>query len=183
MIGAWASSDTIRVMRRDALLKRLSYLRDMEGLNIVLIPSLLCVTLAALEVAEWTPYLLAMALICLILAEGTWYWHLKLNAVRQGRLRLPAVFRPAFTAARWVNGVLLVAYPIWYVATREASAGALTYSIWPILLYVFAILEHINYFDWQLSHDNRADLQYLLTFRRLRRAPLYEDLRRGSQES
>jgi hypothetical protein len=81
-----------------------------------------------------------------------------------------------------VNVILLVAHPIWYVATREASAGALTYAIWPILLYVFAILEHINAFCWQLSHDTPAGLQYLLTYRRLRRALLYEDLRRGSRK-
>ncbi|MGL6101949.1 MAG: general stress protein, partial [Exiguobacterium acetylicum] len=47
-----------------------------------------------------------------------------------------------------------------------------------LLLYVFAILEYINYFHIQLMYDNRSDVQYLIQNRRLKRSALNKDMQR-----
>jgi len=40
------------------------------------------------------------------------------------------------------------------------------------------VLEHINYYYFQLSHDNMNDIRYLLEHRKIRRSPLYVDMQR-----
>jgi hypothetical protein len=51
--------------------------------------------------------------------------------------------------------------------------------VWPGLgLWLFALLEHVNYFHVQLSHQTRADLARLVRTRRLRRSHLSRDMAR-----
>ena len=47
-------------------------------------------------------------------------------------------------------------------------------------IFLFAILEYINYFHIQLSYDNRADLEHLLRTKKLKQASLSKDFERHS---
>ena len=47
---------------------------------------------------------------------------------------------------------------------------------WMVGLWVFAVLEHINYFEYQLMHDTKNDWAYLVRNKRLKRAILSRDL-------
>ncbi len=45
-------------------------------------------------------------------------------------------------------------------------------------IYIFAILEYINYFHIQLSYDNLSDINYLIKSKRLKQACLSKDFER-----
>ncbi|MEV4892856.1 hypothetical protein AB0K48_26090 [Nonomuraea sp. NPDC055795] len=63
----------------------------------------------------------------------------------------------------------------------EGGSGA---QVWPgVALWVFALLEDVNFFHLQLMHDTRADLAHLMMTRRLRRSHLALDLARTSRGS
>ena len=64
------------------------------------------------------------------------------------------------------------------LARRLGDLDLAEESVAEAFLVAFAGLEHVNYFHVQLMHDTRADWAYLLRHRRLRRAPLADDLRR-----
>ncbi|CAM4062035.1 hypothetical protein GCM10009799_40910 [Nocardiopsis rhodophaea] len=121
--------------------------------------------------------LTGFALLALILVEGGAYWWLKYRHLRMGR-QLPAgltVFRYLRTA-----NVALLAAGAAVIGAGFAIGGPWTH-VWPGAgLWAFALLEHINYFHIQLSHDTRADITRLLRTRRLHRSHLARDLERLS---
>lgn len=47
-----------------------------------------------------------------------------------------------------------------------------------IAIYVFALLEYVNYFHVQLSYDNASDIRYLQQHKRLKVASLKRDFKR-----
>jgi hypothetical protein len=67
------------------------------------------------------------------------------------------------------------------LATLLSGRASMTDAACSASLLAFATVEHVNYSAWQLMHDNVNDLRYLRRHRRLRRAPLAEDLRRSSR--
>ena len=56
-------------------------------------------------------------------------------------------------------------------------------SIWSNLLFLFAVLEYINYYHYQLSHDNMNDLRYLFKYKKIRRSPLFMDMLRNQKRN
>jgi len=64
---------------RQNILRRLLYLRNLEFFNIFWLPVCLVVALASRNVLHWQPYGYGMFLICAVLAQGVFYWHLKLQ--------------------------------------------------------------------------------------------------------
>lgn len=110
----------------------------------------------------------------ILLAVGGWYWHRKLQQLRDGRSlddamlvldrldrggRVALVLASAAMAASWVS-----------------SLGTMGDRVWASLLLVFAWAEYVNYFRLQLMHDTRSDLARLYRTRRLRRSWLASDL-------
>lgn len=82
-----------------------------------------------------------------------------------------------------LNIVLLSLYLIaWIYGNSEGSRFSFQPSIWANLLFLFAILEHINYFYYQLSHDNKQDIEYLLRHKKLRTSSLATDLARTKEQ-
>lgn len=85
-----------------------------------------------------------------------------------------------FIFLEWFNalalGVSLAALAVAVYLGRASGAD----MAWSAGLLAFASLWHVNYYARQLMHDNANDLAYLWKHRRLRRAPLAEDLRRAA---
>lgn len=52
-----------------------------------------------------------------------------------------------------------------YLQVQDTGRGNLLVTG---LLYLFAVLEYINYFHFQLMYDNHADLQYLASNKMLK---------------
>ena len=165
-------------MNRQPLIKRLKYLRNWEAVNIFFLPACMWFVLQTLQTHHWQPYAAAIFLICVVLAQGVVYWHLKLQTIRQGT-PLPASFQRLYTFFKWLDAGLLALYPLLALLGSFTTVMDFQASIWSHLIYLFAILEYINYYFWQLSYDNCNDIRYLLKHRRLRRAHLYIDLKQA----
>jgi hypothetical protein len=170
-------------MNRQHVMRRLRYLRNWEFLNIFLLPAYLYSVLTLLKVKNWQPYALAMGLICFILAQGVFYWHLKLQAIDKNTISLPAFFYPIFSFFKWANLLLLLTYPVLLVYSRMEPSLDFRVSIWSNLLFLFGVLEYVNYYYYQLSHDNLNDIRYLFQHRKLRKSPIYMDMQRSKRQN
>jgi hypothetical protein len=168
-------------MNRQNIINRLLYLRNWEFMNIFLVPICLYITLASLEVQNWQPYAFSVFIICVILIQGTFYWHLKLRAISKNEITLPPYFSQTFSTFKRANVVLLSIYPVLIISSQTNSFINFQVSIWSNVIFLFAILEHINYYHYQLSHDSLNDINYLIRNKKIRRSPLYIDLQKDKE--
>jgi hypothetical protein len=122
-----------------------------------------------------------MFVLCVILAQGTFYWHLKLRTIYKNGMGLPPYFYQFFSFFNWANIVLLSIYPVLIVSSKITPLINFRVSIWSNVLFLFVILEYINYYHYQLSHDNLNDIRYLMEYKKIRRSPLYVDLQKDKE--
>lgn len=162
-------------MPRHRLIARLQYLRDWEALNVVLVPALLAVIWYSTNtsVRLWA-HLLPTAVVSLILAQGTWYWHLKLREARDRQV-LPAHFCVTFTRMHALAVSALLVLVATGLAARPGPESRASEIAWWAGLSALAALEYVNYYHWQLMHDSAHDLRHLRRYRRLRPSPLATD--------
>jgi uncharacterized membrane protein len=121
-----------------------------------------------------------------ILLQGTIYWGGKLKRIRNNEIpatpvtprhsmRLFILFKRInlviFGAGIMVLGIDIVR---WNLDSALSSTGLFV----AIGIYVFALLEFINYFYIQLSYDNLADIRNVLTNRRLKRSCINKEIKR-----
>jgi hypothetical protein len=160
------------------LYRRLTLLRNLEAINVVLIPAFLVgIWMDSEGPVVWLVRILPLFLVSFVLAQGALYWHWKLRSVRR-RMSLPASFCATFRRLyRTTMASLLVIVAVLLAIAASGLEVRRGDWLWAVGLLIFAGLEVVNYYHWQLSHDNIADLRYLLRHRRLRRAPLASDLR------
>lgn len=169
--------------RMPALSSRLQYLRNAEALCCLALPLALCLHWhkSAAAVA-WELRAPALALVCYLLLQGVLYWHLKLGSVVR-RQPLPAYFQPLFRVLKTTNLFCIAAVAAFvsfvaFFAARSSAGTPLADLAWSYGLLAFAVLEHINYYHYQLMYDTRAALASLRRNGRLRKAALGLDLRR-----
>ena len=163
-------------MLKQNLIKRLRSLRNLELFNIVWLPACLYVILSPVDHVNWPAYALAMACVCIMLAQGALYWHVKLHTVLKYRASLPAWAYRIFPVCKRADMAVLSLYPILYAAGRFSTHIEFEVSFWSNAVYVFAVLEYVNYYYYQLSHDNKNDIRYLMINKKIRRAPLWKDM-------
>jgi hypothetical protein len=161
------------------MIRRLLLLRNLEFFNIFFLPVCLYISLKSREVLHWQPYGFGMFMICLVLTQGVFYWHLKLQTIQKNGKTLPPYFYPLFLFFKWTNMILLAIYPVLFFFGQITSLENFQVSIWSNLLFLFAVLEYINYFHYQLSHDNLNDIRYLIKFKKFRRSRLYLDMKQN----
>lgn len=159
------------------ILERLRYLRNWELVNVILIPASV-IFLFLTGVFDWQGFgvstQIALGLVSFILLQGGYYWHIKLRSVQARARQLTPTFERTFRYLKWVNLCLLIAYPLLVYGVLQPHPSEFW---WASCLYILAVLEYINYFEFQLMHDTENDWRFLLKHRRLRRAPLAVDLR------
>lgn len=112
-----------------------------------------------------------MSIICLILAQGAFYWHLKLQAIYTKRPTLPPYFHRTFSLFRQVNVALLSLYVLLMIYGWITQLINFVPSFWSTALFLFAVLEYVNYYHYQLSHDNWNDIRFLIKHKKIRRSP------------
>ncbi|MGI1805410.1 general stress protein [Exiguobacterium sp. TDN 0502] len=133
---------------------------------------------------ELSAFWMSLFLFELFLIQGAWYWYSKSRRLKkEGTSITPESVVRRLHKCRVINLGLLVltacAFGIDWVRFRSELPVSGTQLA--LLLYVFAILEYINYFHIQLMYDNRSDVQYLIRNRRLKRSALNKDMQRLRQ--
>jgi hypothetical protein len=159
------------------LQKRLASLRTLEWLNIAWLAVLVLWWAPAWQHAPvlgtWQRTV-AFLPVAGLLATGGWYWHRKLQQLRDGRPledAVPVLQRVGRQARRLMTVLTVGMGASWATATGSTADRA-----WATVLILFAWLEYVNYFHVQLMHDTRSDLARLRRTRRLRRSWLAQDL-------
>ncbi|MBD3107908.1 general stress protein [Bacillus sp. AGMB 02131] len=164
--------------------KRFKYLFSGEGVALIsFIPLgyLIDHTYPNLQLYGLFSFWISFFLLEFILLQGVIYWYIKWSRLRkENRLSTPVVVIKWFRRLQKVNVLLLVigllSFVIDFYKWRPAiPEGGFSLSIF---IYVFAVLEYINYYHIQLSYDNRSDIQHLLKTKRLKEAAIRKDLRR-----
>ncbi len=161
------------------ILRRLRWLRNWELVNVFLLPAVfIWLWIEGGGAVSWQLRVPALVMVSYLLAQGTLYWHLKIESVQE-RSALPASFCRTFRTlgATSLLGFALVIGVIALSALR--GHGDTADFAWAAGLLTFAALEYINYYHRQLMHDTAADWAYLRRYRRLRRAPLAVDIERS----
>lgn len=167
--------------------KRLFYLYTGESTAFVMfifLSTLLNRTYPDLRLYSLYSFWVSFFLLEFLLVQGAVYWYAKAKRLKRDHtFRTPIhVVRRLQTLEKVNIGLIIVAlsmfgvdflmlYPSLPVAGL-ALAG---------FIYVFAILEFINYFHVQLSYDNKADIQNLLRSKRLKPSSIRKDFRRFSK--
>ncbi|MEK3796829.1 general stress protein [Peribacillus sp. FSL H8-0477] len=119
-----------------------------------------------------------------LLLQGAAYWYAKLKMVKRKNTSdhsFPLVLKLK-RLEKVTLGLFIVSLPIFGMDFLRFSPslpiGGLTIAAF---IYVFALLEYINYFYVQLSYDNLSDITHLLKSRRLKRSSISKEYRRISQ--
>jgi len=117
----------------------------------------------------------AMGITTLILWQGAAYWWLKLRSIRESvplRIQAYAVFKR-------INWALLALAPVVGLLCAGRPGQPRTFNLLAGTFFaLLALLEQVNYYYVQLMYDTKADWQYLMQHKRLKRASLAQDLAR-----
>ena len=116
-----------------------------------------------------------------LLVQGSVYWHSKWKRLKNENISVTPVriVKRLKKLKKWNMGLMIVS-PFMFVFDLfkwypSLPLGGLYLSGF---IYIFAILEYINYFHIQLSYDNLSDIKYLLKSKRLKQACLSKDFER-----
>ena len=125
-------------------------------------------------------FLLYGVLICIIiLIQGQHYWKLKLYRLMNKPFNQEKNLN-IFKNSKKINLILIGLIPITFgfqFYLNEWQFIPENLILWGVLANLFAVLEHINYYNRQLMIDNSSDLEYLKRNKRLKVASLAKDLK------
>ena len=164
--------------------KRLGYLYSGELFSIIaFIPVSFLLNKANPELHLYSLYSFwaSFILVEFLLLQGTYYWYSKLKRLRnENNAITPLKVVRQLHALKFVNVILIIAAFVviifdvikWYPSLPK---GGLTLTFF---IYIFAILEFINYFYIQLSYDKFADIKNVFKSRKLKISSLNKDFKR-----
>ena len=169
---------------KERVVKRLRGLRNWELFDVVLFLGVFGLYWRQSPApGDWWLRVYAFGIICFILVQGGLYWHLKLVSVERRPYRLPPWFGRLYRRFKLSNQLLLGLYPVLALLLQALGLTSWADLLWSLPLIVFAGLEYVNYYHYQLMHDTLNDLAYLVRHRRLRPAPLASDLVREASRA
>ncbi|WP_312473231.1 general stress protein [Neobacillus sp.] len=118
-------------------------------------------------------------LLGLFLFQGAYYWHVKWKRLRtENKVKTPFKVVRKFKLFKTLNTGLLIVPILGFVVDYIKWNNLLPIRglLISVFIYIFAILEYINYFYFQLSYDNRMDIEYLRKNKRLKKSSINKDL-------
>ena len=156
--------------------RRMKYLRNAEGAFAVALPlAFAAFWMGGDSSPQWGVRLPPLALVSYILAQGSLYWGIKFRQYAY-QAPLPQWLRAAFRLLFLSNLIGLAAVAV--VVLLAGPRGVARVDIaWAAGLWLFAALEHINYYHFQLMYDTRGALRRLRVTKRLRTPMLASDIR------
>ncbi|NGX85305.1 hypothetical protein [Aequorivita sp. KMM 9714] len=128
-------------------------------------------------------FLLYGVLVCiLVLIQGQHYWKLKLYSLIDKPFNQEKNIT-FFKKSKKLNLILIGLIPLVFVFQLYQNDWRIlpeNLISWGILANLFAVLEHVNYYNRQLMIDNLSDLEYLKRNKRLKVASLAKDLKENA---
>ena len=169
-------------MIKEKLIERLEWYYPTERFNAYYVFPIIMVLVLVFNDVQNVLFLNYGLLVCIfILIQGQHYWKLKLWRLKDIEFDQQQNLSH-FRKAKAINWLLIWSMPLvlffqLYIQNWSAPSRSIFY--WSLFTNAFAILEHINYYYYQVSIDNRNDWQYVFRNRRLKRASLAKDLLKG----
>ena len=172
------------VNRKKRIEKRLSYLYSGElfgFVSFIFVSYLFNYVYPSLQLYSLYSFWLSFILLECLLLQGIIYWYIKLNRLktkhtsvtpiklvrRLHQLKPINIFLIIFSIIAFIYDFLT-----WY---PSFPLGGLRISF---IIYLFAVLEYINYFHIQLSYDNLSDIKYLVRSKKLKKSCMSKDFKR-----
>jgi membrane protease YdiL (CAAX protease family) len=154
---------------RKNLVGRFRILYLLELLNAVIVfPGLVLLMSRNVHIGVFT--ILAAAFVSFLLFVGAGFSFLKYRDLQNGTQNLSRHAQFFHWLRRFIPVVLLAGFLVFFIQFQSVDVSTqIPDLLLGLLLYALAILEYINYFHVQLMYDNRHDLAYLFTMRKLKR--------------
>lgn len=113
-----------------------------------------------------------------LLVQGSMYWYAKWKRLKDENISLTPIkmVQRLKKLQKWNIAVIILA-PIVFVIEiikwqHSLPIGGLALAGF---IYIFAVLEYINYFHIQLMYDNSSDIKYLLDSKKLKQSCISKD--------
>jgi len=164
--------------------KRLTYLFSGELTAIILFIFLSYLVNRAypdLQLYSLYSFWVSFFLLEILLLQGTIYWHSKLKRLRvENTSMTPVRIVRQLKRFKKINIILVVVSMIMFVIDYVRFYSSLPIEGLEItaFIFIFAVLEFINYFYIQLSYDNISDIKYLLKTKKLKQSCIRKDFHR-----
>lgn len=120
-------------------------------------------------------------LLEILLLQGTIYWYSKLKRLRiENTSMTPVWIVRLLKRLKIINIILIFVSIVMFVIDYVQFHSSLPIKglITAAFIYIFAVLEFINYFYIQLSYDNISDIKYLLKTKKLKQSCIRKDFQR-----
>ncbi|WP_449623100.1 general stress protein [Robertmurraya sp. Marseille-Q9965] len=164
--------------------RRLSYLytgESMALISFVIVSFFLNKAYPHLRMYSLFSFWFSFFLLEFLLVQGSLYWYTKWKRLKNENTSVTPnrVVRFLKIIKKW-NILLIMISPLFFVIdfliwSPSFPVGGLFLSGF---IYIFAILEYINYFHIQLSYDNLSDIEFLLKTKKFKRSSLSKDFER-----
>ncbi|MFE0508105.1 general stress protein [Peribacillus butanolivorans] len=170
-------------MRRN-IEKRLTYLYTGELFSIisfVFLSYLINFVYPKLHLYSLYSFWISFFLLEFLLLQGTVYWYVKWKRLKKEKTSItPVWIVQRLKTLQKVNAGMIIAGLIMFVIDFFYRYPLLPLGGLSIagFIYVFALLEYINYYHVQLSYDNISDIKYLVKSKRLKQASINKDFKR-----
>ncbi|MBY6052813.1 general stress protein [Cytobacillus firmus] len=168
---------------RNRVLKRLSYLYTGETTSLIMfvfISYLVNYTYPDLHLYSLFSFWSSFLLLELLLLQGSIYWFVKWKRLKKENTSAAPIrlVEHLWAIKKWNIATILI-IPAAFIADFYMWQPSIPQGITiAAFIYIFAILEYINYFHIQLSYDNRSDINSLKQTKRFKQACLSKDFKR-----
>ncbi|HDR4736064.1 TPA: general stress protein [Bacillus cereus] len=166
--------------------KRLSYLYTGELFSVITFiftSYLLNYSYPTLHLYSLYSFWVSFLLLEFILLQGTLYWYVKWKRLKKEKtsvtpfrmiryLKLLKKINIAFIIAGFIT--FTIDFIIWF---PHLPLGGLSFTLF---IYIFTLLEYINYYHTQLSYDNIPDMKQLIKSKKLKQSCISKDFQRIS---
>ncbi|HDR7515111.1 general stress protein [Bacillus mobilis] len=164
--------------------KRLSYLYTGELFSVITFiftSYLLNYAYPTLHLYSLYSFWVSFLLLEFILLQGTLYWYVKWKRLKKEKtsvtpirviqyLKILKKINIAFIITGFIT--FTIDFVIWY---PHLPLGGLSFTLF---IYIFALLEYINYYHTQLSYNNISDIKRLIKSKKLKQSCISKDFQR-----
>jgi len=119
--------------------------------------------------------------LLIILLQGSYYWYYKLRIIKK---RNPdrIIFRKTYKVLKRLDFIMFILYPIGliYLLILNDICVLRKENFFGTFLFVFGIIEYINYFYIRLSYSKHEDIVALFKFQNIKKSSLGKELEKNN---